>query len=899
MEKTIGFIITAGHLDIEWYQPMRSFRFWTMEIMDDLKRISKECPDFKNYVLDGQVFPLEEHLRAVPEDEEPLRELVHNGLLAIGPFYTQFDEWLPSAESMIRNCLYGRKKSEKYGGTMKAGYLPDNFGHPLQLPQILNGFGIDSLMFMRGMPEIEGGHPDEFIYRGLDGSEVLASHFREGYGGAFNLFHKRVDPIQPRAVPYYGDYLSYEWHRELAWHEDPAEIATNLIENVHTIVHRYPSGVVPLISGYDHLPPQYNIGECVRLANEMQQEVEFVWGTPEDYARAVRKRLSNPAVYGMELIGSRYQYILLGALSTRTYLKRQNFAAEALIERYAEPLAAIASLHGFGFRQRLLDEAWTNLMVNCAHDSIHGSSVDEVHVEMEGRFAAVRQIAAGLIHASMKHLAGRLAPWWEKSGRAFLTYSPAGAGHLQPCELWVAAEDGPVVVADRAGRRLPTQVLEREQVQLNSIGLPRNELFPTKPYRKVLFLDRFEQGSVNSYVCLPAAEMAEQKAGAGADFIENEFMRVETAGALISMLDKRTGCWIYSLNLLEEEADAGDAWDYSPPWAKGELVRSTQFKFESRLLESGPVRSVIELRGLMNVPDHLEGDARSALRTNIEVIYQIALYSGVPRADVKMTLNNTARDHRVRLCVPMGIKSRTILSQGHLAVIERAIERQKEIKPWLQSPTQLLPFREWVASDDGTQGMAVAFKGVYDYEATVNPLNNEPEIRFTLVRGIGMMGRVNTVQRKGGASWAHATPGAQCLGGQVVEWSYIPYRADKRNRTPFLATAQSFLYPVAAHVIRPDRSAAGECEGIAAPVKWTEDNICFSAFKPSFDSTGCILRAFENQGKAVSAEFRLHGFSKAYIANMNEEILNEIAIEDGRAVVEFAPYKCVTLLLKV
>ncbi len=901
MDKKIGYVITAGHLDIEWYQPLRSFRFWTMDIMEDLKKISKERPDFKSYLLDGQVFPLEEHLKVVPEDEAALRELIKSGLLVIGPFYTQFDEWLPSAESIIRNCLVGRKKSEKFGSVMKAGYLPDNFGHPLQLPQILNGFGIDSLMFMRGMPEIEGGHPDEFIYRGIDGSEVLASHFREGYGGAFNLFEKKVDPIQPRTVPYYEDYLSYEWHRELAWHENPSAIAANLIENVHNILHRYPSGIVPLISGFDHLPPQYNIGECVKLANEMQDEIDFVMGNPEEYASAVRKRLNDPAVYSMELIGSKYQYVLLGALSTRTYLKRQNFAAETLMERYAEPLAVIASLYGYTANRLLFDEAWTNLLVNSAHDSIHGSSVDEVHVEMEARFAAVRQIAAGLIHSSMKHIANQLTPWWTQANKAFISYCPAGAAHVQPCEFWVpiGSEQKSVVIMDRDGRRLPTQLLEREPVAVNSKGLPRNDLFPMATFRKVLFLDQFEQGNIHSYECKPSDETAQCQYPASDTAIENEFLRVETQGALISILDKRSGRWSYNLNLLEEDADAGDAWDYSPTWAKSELVRSTQFSFSSELVENGAVRSVINMKGTMSVPGHLEGDARSAHRTDIEVDYEIILYAGTPRADIKLKLNNTAKDHRVRLCVPMGLKTAVIKSQGHLAILERPIARQKEIEPWQQPPTQLLPFREWIAADDGKLGLAIAFKGVYDYEAVTNPLNNEPEVGFTLFRSIGIMARANTAQRDGQASWAHLTPGAQCLGEQVIEWSYIPYQADATDKAPFLTTAQSFLYPVTAHVIRSERSAEGLLETIPVPVWWEEGNICYSAFKRSYDRQGYILRLYENQGKAVTAILEINGFSKAFLVNMNEEIESELTVDKNRLNVDFAAYKCVTLFLVI
>ncbi|NCC45368.1 MAG: hypothetical protein EOM18_17680, partial [Clostridia bacterium] len=270
MKKITGFIVTAGHLDIEWYQPLRSYRFWTVEALEELKRIHETRDDFVTYCLDGQYYPLKEYLDVVPEDEKIIKDMIKEGLLTIGPFFTQFDEWLPSAESMIRNCLYGDRLCKKFGGYMRAGYLPDNFGHPLQMPQILQGFGIDSLLFMRGMPEIEGGHHDEFIYEGIDGSKIFASHFRESYGGALDIFSKRTLPPQPREVPYYADYLSYEQHKELAEHDDPQRIAKSLIENVHSIKDRYPTGIIPLIAGYDHLPPQAGIGESVKAANEMQ-----------------------------------------------------------------------------------------------------------------------------------------------------------------------------------------------------------------------------------------------------------------------------------------------------------------------------------------------------------------------------------------------------------------------------------------------------------------------------------------------------------------------------------------------------------------------------------------------------------------------------------------------------
>lgn len=106
MKKLTGFIITAGHLDIEWYQPLRSYRFWTVEAFKELKRIFEARNGFETYCLDGQYYPLKEYLDVVPEDESIVKEMIQDGLLSIGPFYTQFDEWLPSAEAVRKQDMH-------------------------------------------------------------------------------------------------------------------------------------------------------------------------------------------------------------------------------------------------------------------------------------------------------------------------------------------------------------------------------------------------------------------------------------------------------------------------------------------------------------------------------------------------------------------------------------------------------------------------------------------------------------------------------------------------------------------------------------------------------------------------------------------------------------------------
>ena len=99
-----------------------------------------------------------------------------------------------------------------------------------------------------------------------------------------------------------------------------------------------------------------------------------------------------------------------------------------LLERYAEPLTAIAALHGCKDKPALLDEAWRCMMINSARDSIHGSGTDEVHVEMQARYMKTHQIAAGVIHDAMAHLGRKTTRFWSPENRGLLTYAPVVSG---------------------------------------------------------------------------------------------------------------------------------------------------------------------------------------------------------------------------------------------------------------------------------------------------------------------------------------------------------------------------------------------------------------------------------------------------------------------------------------
>ena len=115
--------------------------------MDKLLEILRTDPDYKNFTLDGQTIPLEDYLEVRPEKEGEIKKHVMEKRLSIGPMYILPDEFLISGESMIRNLIIGHKIARRFGRVMKTGYIPDPFGHIAQLPQIISGFEIPSILF--------------------------------------------------------------------------------------------------------------------------------------------------------------------------------------------------------------------------------------------------------------------------------------------------------------------------------------------------------------------------------------------------------------------------------------------------------------------------------------------------------------------------------------------------------------------------------------------------------------------------------------------------------------------------------------------------------------------------------------------------------------------------------
>ena len=391
----IGIVVPHTHWDRAWYLPFQAYRLRLVEMVAELLDLL-ETGGLPNFVLDGQTVILEDHLVIRPQDRGRIRALVEAGRITLGPWYTMPDCFLARPESLIRNLQRGLSTAVEHGGASRVGYVPDSFGHFAQLPQILSGFGIDSFLFMRGMPvELRDRDGAIFVWRAPDGSEVLATFLREGYFplGALGQesFHGRYDGL-PASEERARERLSHTLARILPFQKQP---------------------VVLLPAGGDHLPARGDLKLLVEHLNATQADVALRFGGFEDYLAELRGATSphELPVYVGDLLGQADHPLLRNVLSSRVDLKILNHRAQSLLTGVVEPLTAWAGINGLPcVDPALLQAAWDALLKNHAHDDICGCSVDDVHLDDVQRFHEVLALGRELLNRQIEHIAQHRLP---------------------------------------------------------------------------------------------------------------------------------------------------------------------------------------------------------------------------------------------------------------------------------------------------------------------------------------------------------------------------------------------------------------------------------------------------------------------------------------------------------
>lgn len=879
-------VLSNTHWDREWYMSHEKYLVRLIRLMDRLMEIMEAQPEYI-FITDGQFSMVDDYLQNRPEKKEQLMQFVREGRLKVGPWFTQPLETLVSGEAMVRNLHYGIKESEALGGAMRFSYEVDEFGHASQTPQILKGFGIDGAIAWRGVPR---DCRSAFEWVSPDGTSVVMLNTNCGYGEATAL------PMQNEDFTEVIDGV--ELHR--------AGLYNRVNSALNLRIPRADTEHLMWLNGIDHSFAQPDVPEVIEKIRAEFPELTIYQSTCEDYLDGVLSDLSEKGI-DMARVEGELMYssesILESTHACHPRQKLKHYETERYLERHLEPMTTLAWLSGFDDRKWAQDRAWKYVLENHAHDTLGCTSVDEVYEEAMARYGCALSLAQQVTEDCRRDVMSRM-----KDGLALTVFNtsafPAKGVYHFSLNLPAGYGRDNFALEDEAGNRIPVVVTAKKDdvdVRFNprmghptatpSVNLEAMadipEIAPFGWMRFTLIKNGEKRYMPNrrSYFHAPAPGV-----------MENAYLRCQiNANGTVGIFDKVTGKVYQNQFLFEDTGDVENVYKHIPPF-EDKTVYSLGANADVALIYDTPLGCLYEVRLNLRVPDGAEDQhRRSAYTVELPITLKLFLGKDARHLDADITVDNRAKEHRLRVLFPTNFTEATVSRGGQpFDVVARPIYEETNLDGLDEQPWPTHPMQD-ICDVAGTDaGLTVAAGGIYEYECIDTPTRT---LALTLLRASGIIYR----------DWTSLlATAAETLGEISYHISLYPHDGDFKAVYGNAITA--LTKPVFALNRQPEDSvltdyvpASRDLPDTGSAVTLNGTHLAVTTIKRAYADDSLIVR-IHNYGDTpsdgvLSVSFPGMEIKRAFETDLDECVKAEMPVTDGS--VRFTLRKAGILTLKL
>ncbi|TAH68843.1 MAG: alpha-mannosidase, partial [Anaerolineaceae bacterium] len=264
-----------------------------------------------------------------------------------GGMWVEPDTNIPSGESLIRQCTFGRRWFlDEFGVETKLLWLPDCFGFSGQLPQIMKGCKIKYFATQKLARALQGHDKfpyNHFYWEGIDGSKILTHFYKKN--------NSRFDP-----------YLLNE-----RWMKD--RIQDDFIDTF----------LFPFGYGDGGGGATRDMLESTRRSKDLEGAPRTKMESPIEFFKSLEEKNTVRNRY----VGEIYLPWHRGIYTAESYIKKANRKAEYAL-RDLEIVISFYRIICFETESNYLSKArklWEILLFNQFHDIIAGTSIRRVHEE--------------------------------------------------------------------------------------------------------------------------------------------------------------------------------------------------------------------------------------------------------------------------------------------------------------------------------------------------------------------------------------------------------------------------------------------------------------------------------------------------------------------------------------
>ncbi len=353
------YALGHAHIDTAWLWPLAETKRKCVRSFSTALRLMDAYPSYQ--FVCSQAQQLAWMKAEQPDLYAHIQARAREGrFIPVGGAWVEPDCNIPSGESLIRQFLYGQRfYQQEFGQMHQIFWLPDTFGYPAALPQIMQGAGIRYVLTQKlSWNQFNKLPANTFYWEGLDGSRVL-THFppADTYNGLGN-----VEEIL-------GSVARFRDH-----------------DRSHYSLYLYGFG-----DGGGG-PSEAMLEGLNRMA-DVNGLPRVVQAGPDDFFETCEAGAHDLTTW----VGELYFEAHRGTYTTQAFTKWANRRAEGLLH----DVEFLASLLPDDYPRSELDRLWQLVLLNQFHDILPGSSIREVYDDARQQYDDVLSRAEGLRQSAL------------------------------------------------------------------------------------------------------------------------------------------------------------------------------------------------------------------------------------------------------------------------------------------------------------------------------------------------------------------------------------------------------------------------------------------------------------------------------------------------------------------
>ena len=530
------FLVPYSHNDYSWI----CTNLWDRErgplVHKEALEIMRREKEFK-WFWDVKFEAMDWFLDRHPEMLEELQQRVKEGRLGIEPgSFCNPDNPFMEPEAMIRNLVVvGRREFEKLFPGVNPEVAIFNDIHPghTQIPQVMCQAGYRFYRVTRPVEALDKkGYKREFVWEGLDGSEILFSY------GSYDWWGTRWRERDNRPFDLINDFQK-DWKKAVVAFHESAVVYDNLVTNSATRLIYLPLGTDyarPLRAPHSAIAnePYLDMPGFVQEWKK-RESVPLVFATPIDYFRELEKvRSGLPRVRGIvDPVGWPFWYGGCGSKGLDNWRER---TTRDLVE--AEIFTCLGSLVGVNYPAKEIESLWQGKLTLEPHDGLYVADQDVMDLIDLGRQVGYkcRQFRGQAMERSSHRIGA------EAGKQAIGLFNPLNWGRREVVEVqavFAAPGTKRVKVVDGEGRKIPHQLLklrhmEREELSYKEAWMLVEAEVPGLGYT-TLYIEPEEGSEEASYPQAPVEVLENRSARlrlgkSGIESLEDKVRGVEYFG---------------------------------------------------------------------------------------------------------------------------------------------------------------------------------------------------------------------------------------------------------------------------------------------------------------------------------------------------------------------------------